>query len=491
MSHRSADPRDRGARLSLWHKASYAIGDVADGIQGAVVNTFLLFYLTSACGMAGSLAGLALAITLVIEAGTTPLFGYLSDRTRTRWGRRHPYMLFAAIPLAVSIGLIFSVPAFASPWATFAYVLVVLIVLRGSFSAFALPYAALGAELSQDYAERSVIMSYRNFFNICGTLLCFLLGFGVFLAGKGRELVSAASYVAFGWVCAAIVLASVLTAFGGSLHLRHRLAHDSDGRARQQAQACCASCAISSAIRPSSSCSRPSWSSPIAQGTIESLSVHALRFFWNVTGDVTNRIFILRVVGMTCAIPLYNVLLARLEKRDILIGAIVIGSLVQLTLPCLAIAGLLPERGAVLDTALYAASFLNGGLITVLFISFGAMAADAADEHDLRFGVRREGLYFAGLIFIGKCALGVGTLLAGLALDLIGFPTDLASHPAQTVPAAVVRHLGLVFGPAAGLVALVSAATLVPYRLDRKEHARIRDELARRAAPGDIAEVPA
>jgi len=164
---------------------------------------------------------------------------------------------------------------------------------------------------------------------------------------------------------------------------------------------------------------------------------------------------------------------------------------VQLALPCLAIAGLLPERGAVLDTALYAASFLNGGLITVLFISFGAMAADAADEHDLRFGVRREGLYFAGLIFIGKCALGVGTLLAGLALDLIGFPTDLASHPAQTVPAAVVRHLGLVFGPAAGLVALVSAATLVPYRLDRKEHARIRDELARRAAPGDIAEVPA
>jgi GPH family glycoside/pentoside/hexuronide:cation symporter len=65
-------------------------------------------------------------------------------------------MLLAAIPLALSIGLILSVPAFASPWATFAYVLILLIVLRGSFSAFALPYAALGAELSQDYAERSV-----------------------------------------------------------------------------------------------------------------------------------------------------------------------------------------------------------------------------------------------------------------------------------------------------------------------------------------------
>ena len=148
MVNRPAAQRDPSARLTHWNKASYAIGDVADGIQGAVVNTFLLFYLTSACGMAGSLAGLALAITLVIEAVTTPVFGYLSDRTRTKWGRRHPYMLLAAIPLAFSIGLIFSVPEFASPWATFAYVLVVLIVLRGSFSAFALPYAALGAELS-------------------------------------------------------------------------------------------------------------------------------------------------------------------------------------------------------------------------------------------------------------------------------------------------------------------------------------------------------
>lgn len=72
------------APLTIRRKAAYALGDVADGIQGVVVNTFLLFYLTTTCAMAGSLAGLALAITLVLEAGTTPLFGYLSDRSRSR-----------------------------------------------------------------------------------------------------------------------------------------------------------------------------------------------------------------------------------------------------------------------------------------------------------------------------------------------------------------------------------------------------------------------
>jgi GPH family glycoside/pentoside/hexuronide:cation symporter len=199
-----------------------------------------------------------------------------------------------------------------------------------------------------------------------------------------------------------------------------------------------------------------------------------------VSSETTNRIFIVRVVGMTCGIPLYTQLLKRMEKRDILIAAIVIGSSVQLALPLLGIAGLLPSPGVTLDAILYAASFVNGALITFLFISFGSMAADAADEHDLRFGVRREGLYFAGLIFFGKCALGVGTLLAGVALDLIDFPTDLATHPSQAIAPLVIDKLGLVYGPIAASIGLIAAAVLIPYKLDRTEHARIRAELARR-----------
>jgi glycoside/pentoside/hexuronide:cation symporter, GPH family len=468
------------APLTIRHKASYAVGDIADGIQGALVNTFLLFYLTTICGMPGSLAGLALAITLVIEAGTTPLFGYLSDHTRSRWGRRHPYMLFACVPLALSIGLVFSIPRFESSWAMFAYVLAVLIVLRGSFSAFALPYAALGAELSKEYEERAVIMAYRNFFNIGGTLLCYVLGFGVFLAGADDQLVSRAAYIAFGWVCAAIVLAAALTAFAGSLDLRHRLQHSGEAAAQSFARVVHE---LKDVFR------NPSFTvlfvmvliMSVAQGTSESLSVHAFRYFWEASSETTNRIFIVRVVGMACGIPLYTALLKRMEKRDILIVAIVVGSGAQFALPLLAIGGLLPTQSEALNAILYVASFINGGLITFLFISFGSMAADAADEHDLRFGVRREGLYFAGLIFFGKCALGVGTLLAGVALDVIDFPADLATNPAQVIAPEAITRLGLVYGPIAASLGLIAAAALVPYRLDRRAHARIREALAARA----------
>ena len=142
-------------------------------------------------------------------------------------------------------------------------------------------------------------------------------------------------------------------------------------------------------------------------------------------------------------------LLARFEKRDLLIGAIVIGSLVADH------AAVPRHRRAVAGTGsrarrrtLRGELSWNGGLITVLFISFRAMAADAADEHDLRLRASR-GAVFRRPDLHRQRALGVGTLL-GLALDLIGFPTDLASHPEQTLPADVVRHLGTSSDPPPG-----------------------------------------
>src|SRR4030095_3525322 len=80
-------------------KSLYAFGDVADGIKNTAIGTFLLFYLTPVCGLSGSLAGAAIAITLTVDAIADPLIGYISDNTRSRWGRRHPYLFGGALPL--------------------------------------------------------------------------------------------------------------------------------------------------------------------------------------------------------------------------------------------------------------------------------------------------------------------------------------------------------------------------------------------------------
>jgi GPH family glycoside/pentoside/hexuronide:cation symporter len=93
---------------------------------------------------------------------------------------------------------------------------------------------------------------------------------------------------------------------------------------------------------------------------------------------------------------------------------------------------------------------------------------------------RREALFFAGISFGGKCALGLGALIAGIALDLIHFPPDLAVNPDQVIPPDTVRDLGLFFGPGAALLALLSAVVIWQYTLDKAKLTRIQRELALR-----------
>ena len=203
-------------------KAIYSAGDVAEAVTSVALGQFLLFYLTAVVGLSGSLAGTALALTLVVDAFVDPLVGYISDNTRSRWGRRHPYMIAAAIPMALSLGLLFSIPKIESASGLFAYVFSVLLLLRFSYSVFVLPYIALGAELARDYTDRSVLQVYRNFFNICGNLLTVVLGLGIFMSGS-NGLLTRSAYIPFGWTCAAVMLATALLSVFGTVAVRDRM----------------------------------------------------------------------------------------------------------------------------------------------------------------------------------------------------------------------------------------------------------------------------
>ena len=115
------------------------------------------------------------------------------------------------------------------------------------------------------------------------------------------------------------------------------------------------------------------------------------------------------------------------------------------------------------------------------------MMADAADEHEHLFGARREGLYFAGISLSAKASSGIGALIAGLVLDIIGFPHGLATGAAaaHAIPIEAVRNLGLLYGPGASVITAVSVVILLGYRRGRADHAKIRDALdRRREAPG-------
>ena len=91
--------------LKVREKALYAAGDMVDGTVAYAIAAYLFYYLTADCGLSGSLASGALAISIVVDAVMDPAIGFISDNTRSRWGRRHPYMLLSAIPTAAALGL--------------------------------------------------------------------------------------------------------------------------------------------------------------------------------------------------------------------------------------------------------------------------------------------------------------------------------------------------------------------------------------------------
>ena len=97
-------------QVSLGVRIAYGIGSIADGVKNVAFNAFLVLYYTTVLGLPGTLSGLAIFIALCVDAITDPLVGSISDNFRSRWGRRHPFMLFAALPMALCLFSLFSPP---------------------------------------------------------------------------------------------------------------------------------------------------------------------------------------------------------------------------------------------------------------------------------------------------------------------------------------------------------------------------------------------
>ena len=159
--------RNRGA---LRLRIGILLGAVgyAAGLQ--IVTVLLLRFLTDSMAISAVVAGLLLAVTKLYDAVIDPLIGIASDRTRSRWGRRRPWMLAGAVVLPLSVTALFSLPHLGAMQAGF--VVVVLLLVHGTaYSAFVVPYTAIGAEAGGDYHGQSEIMSYRVYGGSLGLLV--------------------------------------------------------------------------------------------------------------------------------------------------------------------------------------------------------------------------------------------------------------------------------------------------------------------------------
>ena len=200
-------------------KFFYGVGSVAFGVKDNGFGALLLLFYNQALGLDARLAGLAIAIALVVDAFLDPLIGYASDHLHTRWGRRHPLMYAAAIPAALSYFFLFSPPDGLSQTGLFAYLLVTAIFVRVFIALFEIPNSALVAEFTQNYDERTSYLNWRLFFGWTAGLTMTVAAFGIFLSvgvGKIPGTQVPANYQAYGIAAAIIMFAAIMASALGT-----------------------------------------------------------------------------------------------------------------------------------------------------------------------------------------------------------------------------------------------------------------------------------
>ena len=146
------------SKLSFSTKFYYGFGSISFGIKNNGFSYFVLFVYSSVLGLPAWMAGLALNLVLFADAITDPLVGYYSDRLRSRWGRRHPFMYAAAFPVAITYFFLWTPPESLTDWQLFSYLLACASVIRVFITFYEIPSVSLGPELTDNYVDRTCLL---------------------------------------------------------------------------------------------------------------------------------------------------------------------------------------------------------------------------------------------------------------------------------------------------------------------------------------------
>jgi glycoside/pentoside/hexuronide:cation symporter, GPH family len=201
--------------LSVGTYIGYGIGSVGTGIFSTVPGLLLLSFMVRYLQIPPALAGMVMLIPRLWDVITDPFAGSLSDRTRSRWGARRPWMLAGALTLPITFALLFRVPDLTGTAAAW-YLMLIYILCTTFFTIYQVPYIAMPVEMTEDYYERTTVMSWRIAF----------LTLGILVGGAAApELVSAGGggregYILMGIVIGAILFLAMIGSFFGTSRVR-------------------------------------------------------------------------------------------------------------------------------------------------------------------------------------------------------------------------------------------------------------------------------
>lgn len=447
---------------------SYGLGSVAYGVKDNGFQTFLLLFYNQVIGLPAASVGTAIMLALVVDAFIDPVIGAASDRTQSRWGRRHPWMYASALPIALGWLLLWNPPELGQA-AMLGWVFASSIIVRSAVSAYEVPSAALTPELSVDYDERTRIIAYRYVFGWIGGLSMLVMAYSLFLVptpGQANGLLNREGYQAYAVTGAVLMFMAILVSAAGTHREIGRLPKPIiEPLSLRQIGAELLETIRNKAFVILMAAGLFAY---VAQGVSFALSNYFYNFVWRLRGGELMLLPVALMAGVLLAFALAPRAAARFGKRQA--GAVfAVAGTALLMLPyLLRLAGLFPPVGdPAMVPVLFGIIIANIACSVSAMMIGGSMMADVVEQSEVSTGRRSEGVFFAGGFFIQKCSSGVGIFAAGVILSLAGFPEG--AQPGA-VSAPVVDRLTVIFCAAYLALGLGAAWFYNRFPFGRDEH---------------------
>lgn len=470
-------------RVPLSTKIIQGTGAMPEHFVYYAFGTLLLFYYNQVLGVSGTLCGYALGIATFFDAINDPMIGSASDNFRSRLGRRHPFMYVSAIPVGVTLYLLFKPVEGLSEFQLFIWLAIFAVLLRSFLTMFSVPWAALQAELSQDYHERTSIVAFRTLFAVSTGAA---VGFCVmrFLFPTTPEytpgLLNPAGYPLFGTIASVAAVAVILFTTHFSRKEIPYLPKVSGDRQPFSLLNVVKEVGLALQNKMFVLFFSTTLFTGALVGTTMTLTVYMQTYFWGLMPEEIAW-YSLSFIGALTGFAVIKPLQARFDKKHIALFSWTMGVVDGLCMINLRLFDVLPPNGNPWLLRILVANAIFTALITSLGQIIGpSLIADVLDQQELQTGKRQEGVFFSASGFAYKAIFGLGVFFGGLIVDWLRLPQGV--NPALVDPT-IIRNLGIVAGICIpSLMLLPVFAYGYWYNITREKHAEIRAALDKRYA---------
>ena len=453
-------------KVDLPTKLAYGFGAVANGAKSNGFNYLLLFYYSQVVGLRADLVSLGIMIALIFDAFSDPFVGYVSDNFHSKLGRRHPFMYAAGLPVAIGYYFLWAPPDWDQS-SLFLYFVCMAVLIRTLITFYEIPATALVAELTEDYDERTEMMSFRYFFGWWGGLTMAVLNYLVFLPESKGGLEYLEGWTNYGLAASVLIFISIyLSSIGTHRHIPNL--KQPPPRARFNIRRAAQELRETLSNRSFFALFLSALFVAVAGGVSAALSIYFSRHFWEFTTSQIGYMNIPYFLSALLALFFAPSVSMVFGKK---IGAILVFSLAIALAPLpyvLRLIGWFPDNNTP-ELFWLLLSFNSFEVMLMIMASslIAAMIADVVEDSELKTGRRSEGIFFAANSFAQKAVNGFGVVVAGQILAVIQFPTQ--AKPGD-VPSEVLFNLAFFYVPVLMVFYLAAVAALSIYDINREGH---------------------